>query len=151
MQNKALDDILKEFGAKLGLDLAFDENGTCRLELAELVAIDIRANEDDGTLTLSAVVREDLPDPITYATILDLLALALDAAKSGGNAPVVGRDDESGFVVMYQVATPSALNRKPLIAIFGEFMETYRAVSALLDNQEAVAAKAKAESAAAGK
>ena len=148
---KALDDILKEFGTKLGLDLAFDENGTCRLELAELVAIDIRANEDDGTLTLSAVVREDLPDPITYATILDLLALALDAAKSGGNAPVVGRDDESGFVVMYQVATPSALNRKPLIAIFGEFMETYRAVSALLDNQEAVAAKAKAEAAAAGK
>ncbi len=151
MLNKTLDDILKEFGAKLGLDLAFDENGTCRLELAKLVAIDIRANEDDGTLTLSAVVREDLPDPITYATILDLLALALDAAKSGGNAPVVGRDDESGFVVMYQVATPSALNRKPLIAIFGEFMETYRAVSALLDNQEAVAAKAKAEAAAAGK
>ena len=151
MLNKTLDDILKEFGAKLGLDLTFDENGTCRLELAELVAIDIRANEDDGTLTLSAVVREDLPDPITYATILDLLALALDAAKSGGNAPVVGRDDESGFVVMYQVATPSALNRKPLIAIFGEFMETYRAVSALLDNQEAVAAKAKAEAAADGK
>ena len=151
MLNKTLDDILKEFGAKLGLDLAFDEIGTCRLELAELVAIDIRANEDDGTLTLSAVVREDLPDPITYATILDLLALALDAAKSGGNAPVVGRDDESGFVVMYQVATPSALNRKPLIAIFGEFMETYRAVSALLDNQEAIAAKAKAEATAAGK
>ena len=151
MLNKALDDILKEFGAKLGLDLAFDENGTCRLELAELVAIDIRANEDDGTLTLSAVVREDLPDPITYATILDLLALALDAGKSGGNAPVVGRDDESGFVVMYQVATPSALNRKPLIAIFGEFMETYRAVSALLDNQEAIAAKTKAEAAADGK
>ena len=151
MLNKTLNDILSDFGAKLGLDLAFDENGACRLELAQLVAIDIRANEDDGTLTLSAVVREDLPDPITYATILDLLGLALDAAKSGGNSPVVGRDAESGLVVMYQVATPSALNRKPLIAIFGEFMETYRAVSALLDNQEAVAAKAKAEAAAAGK
>ena len=142
---KTLDDILKEFGAKLGLDLAFDEAGTCRLELAQLVAIDIRANKDDGTLTLSAVVREELPDPLSYATVLDLLALALDAAPHGGNAPVVGRDDESGLVVMYQVATPSVLNRKPLIAIFGEFMETYRAVSALLDNQEAVAAKAKAD------
>ena len=142
---KTLDDILKEFGAKLGLDLAFDEAGTCRLELAQLVAIDIRANKDDGTLTLSAVVREELPDPLSYATVLDLLALALDAAPHGGNSPVVGRDDESGLVVMYQVATPSVLNRKPLIAIFGEFMETYRAVSALLDNQEAVAAKAKAD------
>ena len=147
MLTKTLDDILKEFGEKLGLDLAFDEDGACRLELAKLVAVDIRANEDDGTLTLSAMVREDLPDPITYSTVLDLLALALDPAKNGGNSPVVGRDDASGFVVMYEVATPSMLNRKPFIAIFEEFMETYRAVSALLDNQEAVATKAKAEAA----
>ncbi len=145
MLAKTLDDILKEFGVKLGLDLAFDEDGACRLEVAQLVAVDIRANKDDGTLTLSAVVREELPDPLSYVTVLDLLALALDPARSGGNAPVVGRDDESGFVVMYEVVTPSVLNRKPLIDIFGEFMETYRTVSALLDNQEAVAAKAKAE------
>ena len=142
---KTLDDILKEFGAQLGLDLAFDENGVCRLELEQLVAVDIRARQDDGTLTLFAVVREELPDPLSYATVLDLLALALDPARSGGNAPVVGRDDESGVVMMYQVATPSELNRKPLIDIFSEFMETYRAVSVMLDNQEAIAAKAKAE------
>ena len=142
---KTLDDILKEFGAHLGLELAFDEDGVCRLELEKLVAVDIRARQDDGTLTLFAVVREDLPDPLSYATVLDLLALALDPARSGGNAPVVGRDDESGVVVMYQVATPSVLNRKPFIEIFGEFMETYRAVSAMLDNQEAIAAKAKDE------
>lgn len=145
MLSKTLDDILKEFGAQLGLDLAFDENGVCRLELEHLVAVDIRARQDDGTLTLFAVVREELPDPLSYATVLDLLALALDPARSGGNAPVVGRDDESGVVAMYQVATPSVLNRKPLMDIFGEFMETYRAVSAMLDNQEAIAAKAKAE------
>ena len=142
---KTLDDILKEFGAQLGLDLTFDENGVCRLELEQLVAVDIRAHQDDGTLTLFAVVREDLPDPLSYATVLDLLALALDPARSGGNAPVVGRDDESGVVMMYQVATPSELNSKPLIDIFSEFMETYRAVSVMLDNQEAIAAKAKAE------
>ena len=142
---KTLDDILKEFGAQLGLDLTFDENGVCRLELEQLVAVDIKAHQDDGTLTLFAVVREDLPDPLSYATVLDLLALALDPARSGGNAPVVGCDDESGVVMMYQVATPSELNRKPLIDIFSEFMETYRAVSVMLDNQEAIAAKAKAE------
>ncbi len=145
MLSKTLDDILKEFGAQLGLDLTFDENGVCRLELEQLVAVDIKAHQDDGTLTLFAVVREDLPDPLSYATVLDLLALALDPARSGGNAPVVGRDDESGVVMMYQVATPSELNRKPLIDIFSEFMETYRAVSVMLDNQEAIAAKAKDE------
>ena len=142
---KSLDDILKEFGAHLGLDLAFDKDGVCRLELEQLVAVDIRAHQDDGTLTFFAVVREDLPDPLSYATVLDLLALALEPARSGGNAPVVGRDDESGVVVMYQVATPSELNCRPLIDIFGEFMETYRAVSAMLDNQEALAAKANTE------
>jgi hypothetical protein len=53
-------------------------------------------------------------------------------------------------VVLYEVATPSALNRKPLAEIFSEFMETYGAVSALLDNQEALAAKAQDGAAAAG-
>ena len=48
---------------------------------------------------------------------------------------------------MYEVATPSVLNRKPLADIFNEFLKTYGAVSALLDNQEAVAAKAKAAAA----
>lgn len=138
---RTLDEILKDFGASLGLDLLFDENGVCRLELEKLVAVDIRANEDDGTLTLSSVIREELPDPITYSTVLDLLALALDPAHFGGNSPVVGRDDESGFVVMYEVATPSVLNRKPLAEIFEEFIKTCRAVSTLLDNQKAVAAK----------
>lgn len=136
---RTLDEILKEFGAGIGLDLSFDEKGVCRLELDGLAAVDIKANEDDGTLTISSVLREELPDPVTYTTILDLLALALDPVHSGGNAPVVGRDDESGFVIMYQVATPSALNRKPLKEIFGEFLKAYSAVLALLDNQEAVA------------
>ena len=147
MLTRTLDEILKDFGAGMGLDLSFDEKGVCRLELA---AVDIRANEDDGTLTISSVLREELPDPITYSTILDLLALALDPAHRGGNSPVVGRDDESGLVVMYEVATPSALNRRPLADIFSEFLKTYSAVSALLDNQEAVAAKAKADAAPAG-
>ena len=147
---KSLEDILKEFGAQLGLNLAFDENGVCRLELEQLVAVDIHARQDDGTLTLSAVVREELPDPMNYSTVLDLLALALDPARRGGNSPVVGRDDESGFVVMYEVATPSMLNRKPLAEIFSEFMKTYGAVSAMLDNQEALAAKERDGAAAAG-
>ena len=145
---RTLDEILKEFGAGIGLDLSFDENGICRLELAKLAAVDIKANEDDGTLTISSVLREELPDPITYSTVLDLLALALDPILHGGNAPVVGRDDGSGFVIMYQVATPSVLNRKPLKEIFSEFLKAYSAVLALLDNQDAVA-KAKADAATA--
>ena len=150
MLTRTLDEILRDFGAGMGLDLSFDEQGVCRLELAKMVAVDIKANEDDGTLTLSSVVREDLPDPVTYSTILDLLALALDPAHRGGNSPVVGRDDESGLVVMYEVATPSALDRRPFADIFNEFLKTYGAVSALLDNQDAVAAKAKADAATAG-
>ena len=61
MLTRTLDEILKDFGAGMALDLSFDENGVCRLELAELAAVDIRANEDDGTLTISSVLREELP------------------------------------------------------------------------------------------
>ncbi|MBP3731465.1 MAG: CesT family type III secretion system chaperone [Mailhella sp.] len=145
MLTKNLDDILKEFGNTMGLDLAFDGNGVCELEIADTVGISIRASEEDGTLTISSVLRDDLPDPISYSAILDLLALALDPALRGGNSPVVGRDDDSGMLIMYEVATPSVLNTTPLADIFADFIDTYRAVSVLLDNPTADLQPAKAE------
>ncbi|MGX8718075.1 MAG: CesT family type III secretion system chaperone [Desulfovibrio sp.] len=128
-----LPDILKKFGNSMGMELAFDKEGLCTLLLDGETPVSIRASEEDGTLTFSAVLRDKLPDPLSYAALLDLLALAHDPLRQGGNSPVAGLDEESGFLILYEVATPSYLSKTPAVEIFTLFMETYEALAALLD------------------
>ena len=125
--------VLDKFGKTLGLELAFDANGICVLALDEETPIIIQATEEDSSLTLSSVLRDDLPQPLGIAQVEDLLALALDPMEQGGASPVVGREAESGLVAMYMVLTPSVLNKTPLAEVFGNFVTTLKAVVAMLD------------------
>jgi len=125
--------VLDEFGKTLGLELAFDANGACVLTLDEETPIIIQATEEDSSLTLSTALREELPRPLSLAQFEDLLALALDPMERGGASPAVGRDAESGLVVMYMVLPPSVLDKTPLAEVFGNFMTTRKAVAAMLD------------------
>ena len=128
-----LEKVLAEFGQTLGLDLAFDGDGACALTLDEETPVVIQATEEDSSLTLSSAIREDLPTPLGLSQVENLLALALDPMEHGGASPVVGRDAESGLVVMYMVITPSVLRKTPLADVFGAFMTTRNAVAAMLD------------------
>ena len=124
-------ELLARMGKDLGLELSFDEDGICELFADESV-VSIKSSEDDGTIILSTVLAEDLPDPISYSAVTDLLGLALDPCGfGGGNSPVVGRD-EDGLVMAYQVATASVLSTTPLSEILSEFLRTCAAVKALL-------------------
>ena len=125
--------VLAEFGETLGLELAFDDDGVCVLTLDEETPIAIRAMEENSSLTLSSAIREELPQPLSLAQVEDLLALAYDPMEQGGASPVVGRDAESGLVVLYMVLTPSMLDKTPLAEIFGAFETTRKAVAAMLD------------------
>jgi len=68
-----LQSTLKEFGAKNGLEIAFDENGSCTLELADgrVLLIQERAdlNELDFVATLGSV-----PEHLRAEVFTDLLA-----------------------------------------------------------------------------
>ena len=124
-------ELLATLGKELGLELSFDEDGICEL-FADESTLSIKSSEDDGTIILSSVLAQDLPDPINYSAVTDLLALALDPCGfGGGNSPVVGRTEE-GLVVAYQVATASVLSTTPLSEILSEFLKTCAAVKALL-------------------
>ena len=127
--------VLAEFGEALGLELAFDDNGVCVLTLDEDTPIAIRAMEENSSLTLSSAIREELPQSLNLAQVEHLLALALDPMERGGASPVVGRDAESGLVIMYMVLTPSVLDKTPLAEIFGAFEMTRKAVAAMLDEK----------------
>ena len=128
-----LEKVLAKFGQTLGLDLAFDGDGACALTLDDETPIVIQANEDDSSLTLSSALREELPTPMGLTQVENLLALALDPMEHGGASPVVGRDAETGLVVMYMVLTPSVLDKTPLADIFAAFVTTRNAVVAMLD------------------
>ena len=125
--------VLSKFGQTLGLDLAFDGDSACALTLDDETPIVIQAIEDDSSLTLTSALREELPTPTGLAQVENLLALALDPMEHGGASPVVGRDAETGLVVMYMVLTPSVLDKTPLADIFAAFVTTRNAVVAMLD------------------
>ncbi len=125
--------VLAEFGKTLGLELAFDANGACVLTLDEETPIIIQMTEEDSSLTLSSTLRTALPEPLGLNQVENLLALALDPMARGGASPVVGRDAESGYMVIYMVLTPSVLDKTPLMDVFEAFVATRDAVAAMLD------------------
>ena len=125
--------VLAEFGKTLGVELAFDANGVCALTLDEETPIIIQATEEDSSLTLSSTLRTALPEPLGLKHVENLLALALDPMAHGGASPVVGRDAESGYMVLYMVLPPSVLDKTPLAEVFEAFVATREAVVAMLD------------------
>ncbi len=126
MQKNDHDALLKAFGASLGLDLTFDENRVCELYFDNRLDIFIRAEDDDGILILSTVLAERLPEDIPYSLILDMLDSAGMAYDTGGNVPLVGRDEDSGFLILYEVCTASYLARTPLSDIFTSFLQAHQ-------------------------
>jgi hypothetical protein len=128
-----LDKVLAEFGKALGMALAFDGNGACALAVDDETPVIVQANRDDSSLVLSSALRGELPEAMNLRKVGDLLALALDPLDRGGASPVVGRDPESGMVVLYAVLPPSVLARAPLAELFSNFMTTRKAVAAMLD------------------
>ena len=58
----------------------------------------VRANDAAARMELSAVVAAELPESAAYSDMLDLLGLALGPLF---DAPGIGRDPESGAIVLY--------------------------------------------------
>jgi hypothetical protein len=116
-------ELIKNFGLEMGMDLQLDDDGFCQLVIDDSRLINVRSHQDDGLIILSAPVAEELPDPVSYPLVLELLDYALGPCfLKGGNCPVVGRDSESDAVVMYMVVTASVLSEKKFIDIFTEFL-----------------------------
>ena len=128
-----LEKVLADFGQALGVGLAFDEAGSCLLTVGDDSAVVIQANVDDCSLTISTALRGAMPTAISLNQAQNLLALALDPYDRTGASPVVGRDAESGLVVLYEVLSPSMLRRTPLLDAFTHFMATRKAAIAMLD------------------
>jgi hypothetical protein len=125
---------LRDLGNATGLgELAFDEDGLCRLEVENTFGISIYGEEERMALVFAGAVAETLSDEMFAAVGRDLLALAL--APMQGQAPAVGYDDEADVVVAYQVyPLPETPRPAELADIFGSFIDYVAAVRNIFRN-----------------
>lgn len=131
-------EMIKKFGLEMGIDLNLDDEGCCQLIVDENRIINVRSCQDDGLVILSAPVAVDLPDPISYPLVLDLLDYSMGPCfLKGGNCPVVGCDPETNQVIMYHVVTASVLSEKNFIDIFTQFLSEIDAFAEMISKNSA--------------
>ncbi|MBR4252726.1 MAG: CesT family type III secretion system chaperone [Kiritimatiellae bacterium] len=81
------------------------EDGVCELVVRESFGVSLKKSEEDGTLTMFSSLGADLPNPVDYPLVLDLLEFNLGAAS--GASCAVGRN---------RVSTPCLLVGRALRA-----------------------------------
>ena len=111
---------LKDFGEKIGFEIALDDNGTCTLELEDgrPILLQERANLDE--LDFVAILG-DVPDAVRAEVFTDLLAANFYWKETLG-ATLSWNVDLQQVVLIYPLplanATPSTIE-----TIFSKFLE----------------------------
>lgn len=114
------DRIIDELGAALGVQLKFSADDMCELVIGDATVLSIERRPEAGTLLMTSVVADALPDPVDYAIVLDLLDFSLGAAVNG--TPAIGRDAESGLIVAHQTVTEQNLKAAAFPDIVQDFL-----------------------------
>ncbi len=92
------EEYFQALGAGLGLDVQPDNDGLRQVAVDGGFGVTIRGNDESGRMELSAVVADELPEGTGYSDMLDLLSMSLGPLF---DAPGVGREPESGAIVLY--------------------------------------------------
>ena len=72
-------------------------------------------------------VADELPDPVDYSLVLDLLDFAMAPLLTGG--PAIGRDPESGILQAFAVIPAEDLSADEFIKAVQSFIEFQVALS----------------------
>ena len=131
------DKLIAELGEALGMELAFDEDGVCELVVQESFGVSLKKSEEDGTLTMFSSLGADLPDPVDYPLVLDLLEFNLGAAS--GASCAVGRDPHAGSLVAWQTFPASLLAAEPVDELFVHFVQSRIALAEIVSGNGASA------------
>lgn len=123
--------LLAELGEALGMELAFDGDGVCELVVRESFGVSLKKSEEDGTLTMFSSLGADLPDPVDYPLVLDLLEFNLGAAS--GASCAVGRDPRAGSLVAWQTFPASVLASEPVAELFVHFVQERIALAEIVE------------------
>ena len=85
-------------GKSLGLDIKPGEDGACLLAVEDSLPAVVRANAAGRRMEITAAVARELPEGAAWPDILDLFDMALGPLF---DAPGIGREPESGAIVLY--------------------------------------------------
>ncbi len=119
----------EELGRALGLDIVPDDEGRCFVSVEGDLPVELRADDDHGRMVVTAVVAPELPEETSYSDMLDILDTA---AGPLFDAPGIGRDPESGAIVMYLLSPFASCNAAEFAEAFPRFQDLARLVSAKL-------------------
>ena len=122
--------------AGLGVDVQPNEAGSCLVAVDDSFGVVMRGNDAAGRMEISAVVADELPEGIEYSDMLDLLSLSLGPLF---DAPGVGREPESGAIVMYALFPFEAMTPADFAEAVPQFIDRARGLAdrlAALKNRE---------------
>ena len=112
---------LNTLGSILGSELSFNENNDCQFIIEEDLSTVIHLDEERNEFLLLGNVADELPDPVDYSLILDLLSFAY--APAFGTAPGVGRDPESGIITAWSRIPINGLSTSEFCEAVRKFIE----------------------------
>ena len=96
--NTRSEEYFQALGAGMGVDIRPNDDGSYLVVVDDSFGVVMRGNEDAGRMEVSTVVADELPEGVGYPDMLDLLSLSLGPLF---DAPGVGREPESGAIVMF--------------------------------------------------
>lgn len=127
------EEYFRALGEQFGFEVAPGDDGTCYVAAEESPGVVVRANEGAERMELSTVVAAELPEGTAYSDMLDLLALALGPLF---DAPGLGRDPESGALVLYALLPFATTTPADFAEAVPQFLDRARNVSERLAELE---------------
>ena len=126
---KEIEETLKEIGARNGLEIAFDENRSCTLELSDGRVMLLQERADLNELDFVAVLGP-VPDEIRADVFTELLSANFYWKETFG-ATISWNADLEEAVIIYPLSLSDA-TPKSVEAIFTRFVELQAAWAARL-------------------
>ena len=127
------EEYFQALGGQFGFEVEPGADGTCFIAAEEAPGVIVRANEAAARMELSAVVAAELPEGAAYSDMLDLLGLALGPLF---DAPGIGRDPESGAIVLYALFPFPTTTPADFAEAVPQFLDRARNVSDRLASLE---------------
>lgn len=115
------EELLQELGKILNMDLSFDEEGNCLFLVEDKYSLCIRSDEENDRIILLGNVADELPEPVDYSLVTDLLDFGMAPILAGG--PAIGRDPETGILTAWAFVMTKKITADDFIQAVKRFME----------------------------
>ena len=124
--NNRSEEYFQVLGSNLGVEIRPNEDGTNLITVDGNFAVIMRGNDVAGRMELSAAIADELPESVSYSDMLDLMSLALGPLF---DAPGIGREPESGAIVMYALFPFDTISPADFAEAVPQFLDRARRLS----------------------